>query len=308
MEFAILGPLEVLDQHRRVEVSSAKERLLLAVLVVHANKVVSADRLAEVLWGAEPPATAANTVQTYVSHLRRAFEPDRVPRAKDGVLRTCGQGYSLIVDPEAVDAVRFERLARDGHDAMSRDPVRAADTLRGALALWRGEPLAEFSVELFAQVEIVRLTELRAAAVEDRVEADLALGRHAALCGELSQAVLELPLRERLWSQLIRALYRCGRQGEALGAYARLRAQLAEQLGIDPSPELVRLHQAVLAQRTDLDWRPPQPPRSLTTAVPPAPEEVPPAPEEVPPAPEERLPAARAALAALDWRLAYELF
>ncbi|MEO7195855.1 MAG: AfsR/SARP family transcriptional regulator [Pseudonocardiaceae bacterium] len=296
MEFAILGPLEVLDQHRRVEVSSAKERLLLAVLVVHANKVVSADRLAEVLWGAEPPATAANTVQTYVSHLRRALEPDRVPRAKDGMLRTCGQGYALIVDPEAVDAVRFERLARDGHGALPADPVRAADTLRGALALWRGEPLAEFSVELFAQAEIVRLTELRAAAVEDRMEADLALGRHAALCGELSQAVLELPLRERLWSQLIRALYRCGRQGEALGAYARLRAQLAEQLGIDPSPELVRLQEAVLAQRPDLDWRAPQPQRAIETST-----------QAVISAPEEGLPAARAALAGHDWARAHEL-
>jgi DNA-binding SARP family transcriptional activator len=296
VEFAILGPLEVLGQHRRIEVSSAKERLLLAALVVHANQVVSADRLMEVLWGAEPPATAANTLQTYVSHLRRTLEPDRAPRAQDGVLRTCGPGYILAVAPEAIDAVRFERLARDGHDALPSDPGQAAETLRAALALWHGEPLAEFGFELFAQAEIARLTELRAAVTEDRVEADLLLGRHAALCGELSRAVLEQPLRERLWSQLIRALYRCGRQAEALGAYARLREQLAELLGIDPSPELVRLHEAVLAQRPDLDWRPPPSQLARATSEP-----------VTMPAPEQRLPAARAALAAHDWQRAYEL-
>jgi DNA-binding SARP family transcriptional activator len=259
VEFAILGPLDVHDQHRRIEVSSAKQRLLLTMLVVHANEWVSADRLIEVLWGTEPPVTAANTLQTYVSHLRRALEPDRVPRTQDGVLCTRGQGYALTIAPEAVDAVRFERLARDGRDALASDPEKAATTLRAALGLWRGAPLAEFGFELFAQAEISRLTELRAVAVEDRIEADLALGRHAALCSELSQAVVEQPLREGLWSQLIRALYRCGRQGEALGAYARLREQLAELLGIDPSPELVRLHQALLAQRPDLDWWPTQP-------------------------------------------------
>jgi DNA-binding SARP family transcriptional activator len=298
VEFGILGSLEVQDRHRRVEVSSAKERLLLAVLVVHANEVVSADRLIEVLWGTEPPATAANTVQTYISHLRRALEPGRAPRTRDGMLRTRGQGYALAIAPEAIDAVRFEQLACDGRDALPSDPKQAAEALCAALALWRGEPLAEFGFELFAQAEITRLTELRAAVVEDRVEADLALGRHAALCGELSRAVTEHPLRERLWSQLIRALYRCGRQAEALGAYARLREQLREQLGIDPSPELVRLHEAVLAQRPELDWRP-LPPQIQLTPGPSAPAEV--------PALEERLPAARAALEAHDWQRAFEL-
>ncbi|MGH3550850.1 MAG: BTAD domain-containing putative transcriptional regulator [Pseudonocardiaceae bacterium] len=296
MEFAILGPLDVRDQDRRIEVSSAKQRLVLAMLVVHANEWVSADRLMEVLWGAEPPATAANTLQTYVSHLRRALEPDRVPRTQDGVLRTRGQGYVLAVEPEAVDAVRFERLAHEGRDVLASDPKHAAETLRAALRLWRGAPLAEFGFELFAQAEISRLTELRASTVEDRVEADLLLGRHAALCSELSRAVTEQPLRERLWSQLIRALYRCGRQGEALGAYARLREQLAEQLGIDPSPELVRLQEALLAQRADLDWRPPRPQPSLATVTP-----------ATMVGPDELLPVARAALAAHDWRRAHEL-
>lgn len=295
MEFAILGPLEVRDQDRRIEVSGAKERRLLAVLVVHANEVVSTDRLIEALWGATPPATGANTLQTYVSHLRRVLEPDRSSRVRDGVLRTYRCGYKLMVEPEAVDAARFERLVRDGRHALSSDPERAAESLGIALGLWRGEPLAEFGCELFAQAEIARLTELRALAVEDRVEADLVLGRHAALCAELSRAVIQQPLRERLWSQLIRALYRCGRQTDALAAYARLRKQLAEQLGIDPSREMVRLHEAVLAQRPELDWAPPlQPP-----VAPSVPEER--------LAAKELLPAARAALAAQDWRCAFGL-
>ncbi|MGH3776717.1 MAG: BTAD domain-containing putative transcriptional regulator [Pseudonocardiaceae bacterium] len=305
MEFAILGPLEVLERHRRIEVSRAKERLLLAVLVVHANEMVSVDRLIEALWGTEPPATAANTLQTYISHLRRALEPGRAARAKGGVLRTRSHGYSLVVTPEAVDAVRFEQLAREGRDTLSADPQRAAEKLSRALALWRGEPLAEFRFELFAQSEITRLTELRAVVLEDRAEAELALGRHATLCGELSRAVAEQPLRERLWSQLIRALYRCGRQAEALGAYSRLREQLREQLGIDPSPELVRLHEAVLAQRPDLDWRPPEP--QLQIQLLPLHRPVKSfAPVHVP-ASDQLLPAARAALAAHDWSAAFEL-
>ncbi|MGH3695156.1 MAG: BTAD domain-containing putative transcriptional regulator [Pseudonocardiaceae bacterium] len=296
MEFLILGPLELRDQHRRIEVSSAKERLLLATLVVRAGEVVTADRLIEVLWGAQPPVTAANIVQTYVSHLRRTLEPGRAPRVQGGVLRTRGRGYELAIPPEAIDAVRFERLARAGRDALPAAPQRAAEILRAATALWRGEPLAEFGFELFAQAEIARLTELRAAVLEDRVEAELALGRHAALCGELSRAVAEQPLRERLWSQLIRALYRSGRQADALAAYAQLRERLADQLGIDPSPELVRLHQAVLTQCTELEWRPPSavPTRDVVVPV------------ELP-ATGELLPMARAALAAYNWQCAFDL-
>ncbi|MGH3931003.1 MAG: AfsR/SARP family transcriptional regulator, partial [Pseudonocardiaceae bacterium] len=236
------------------------------------------------------------TVQTYISRLRRALEPGRAARTKDGLIRTRGQGYTLAIEPDAIDAVRFERLAHAGRDALPGDPQRAADLLRQGLALWRGEPLAEFGFELFAQAEITRLTELRIAALEDRVEADLALGRHAALCGELSHAVLEQPMRERLWSQLIRALYRCGRQADALAAYARLREQLGELLGIDPSPELARLHEAVLAQHPDLDWQPAQPLPVRGTSSP-----------AVLVASEELLPQAHAALAAYDWQGAFDL-
>ncbi|MGH3905826.1 MAG: BTAD domain-containing putative transcriptional regulator [Pseudonocardiaceae bacterium] len=306
MEFAILGPLEVRSDQRSIELSSAKERRVLATLVVHAGDVVSPDRLVEVLWGGEPPETAANTVQTYISRLRRALEPSRTARARDGVLRTRGNGYTLVVEPDAIDSVRFERLVRQGRDALPHDPELAAETLRRGLALWRGEPLAEFSFEPFAQAEITRLTELRAAALECRVEADLALGLHTALCGELSQAVVEQPLRERLWSQLILALYRSGRQADALAAYARLREQLTEQLGIDPSPELVRLHEALLAQRGALEWRPPERQLAHGRAATPAPAQATQAPAEVP-VPEQLLPAGRAALAANDWQRAFEL-
>ncbi len=299
MEFAILGPLEVHDRHRRIEVSSTKERLLLAMLVIHANEVVSTSRLTETLWGATPPITVANTLQTYVSHLRRALEPDRPARAKGGIVRTYGHGYELAVPPEAVDATRFERLARAGRDALACDPAQAAETLRAALRLWRGEPLDEFGFELFAQAEIARLTELRAVAMEDRVEADLALGRHVALCSELSHAVTEQPLRERLCSQFMRVLYRCGRQADALAAYARLRDQLAEQLGIEPGPELVRLHEAVLAQCPDLDWSPP-PQRH---PAPPGRQSVP---DELPDA-TELLLQGHTALAARNWERAFEL-
>lgn len=306
MEFAILGPLEVRANQRGIELSSPKERLVLAALLVHAGDMVSADRLIEVLWGGEPPDTAANTVQTYISRLRRALDPDRTARARDGVLRTRRHGYILAVEPEAIDSVRFERLARHGRDALPHDPGSAAETLRRGLALWRGEPLADFSFEPFAQAEITRLNELRVTAMEDRVQADLALGRHAALCSELSQAVVEQPLRERLWSQLILALYRSGRQADALAAFARLREQLTEQLGIDPSPELVRLHEALLAQRDDLEWRPPQRELAHVAAPPPTPATPASAPVAEP-APDQLLPAARAALAAHQWQRAFEL-
>lgn len=304
MEFAILGPLEVRANQRSVELSSPKERLVLAALVVHAGDVVSADRLVEVLWGGEPPDTAANTVQTYISRLRRALDPGRAARARDGVLRTRRHGYTLAVEPEAIDSVRFERLARQGRDALPHDPASAAETLRRGLALWRGEPLADFSFEPFAQAEIARLTELRITAMEDRVQADLVLGRHAALCSELSQAVVEQPLRERLWSQLILALYRSGRQADALAAFTRLREQLTEQLGIDPSPELVRLHEALLAQRDELEWRPPERVPARGPAAPlPAPVPAPGAGPEL----EPLLPAAYTALAAHQWQRAFEL-
>jgi DNA-binding SARP family transcriptional activator len=256
VEIRVLGPLEVVVDGRPVELPSAKACLVLAALVVRANEVVSTDRLFEVLWGAQPPESAANTLQTYVAHLRTALKPDRARREAGQVLVTRQPGYMLAIESDGIDAVRFERLAEQGRRELATAPADAARTLRAALALWRGEALTDFTFEPFAQADITRLTELRLSALEDRIGADLSLGEHGALAGELAQLVSEHPLRERLAGQFIVALYRGGRQADALRAYGRLRETLVEQLGIEPNPTLARLEQAILEQRPDLDWSP----------------------------------------------------
>jgi DNA-binding SARP family transcriptional activator/pimeloyl-ACP methyl ester carboxylesterase len=254
MEIRILGPLEMVTDGGPVDVPSGKERLLLAALVVHANRVVSTDRLIEILWHGQPPVTAANTLQTYVSHLRRTLEPDRTPRQQSRIVISREPGYLLAVDPDVIDAARFERLVGQARQVLQSAPDAAAALLRTALSLWRGEPLADFTFDPFAQPEITRLTELRLTALEDRIEAELALGEHGAVSSELAQLVREHPLRERLSGQLMVALYRSGRQAEALRAYAHVREALVEQLGIDPSPALRRLEEAILRQAPELDW------------------------------------------------------
>lgn len=256
MEIRVLGPLEVVIDGRPADLPTAKARLLLAALAVCANEVVSTDRLFEVLWGAEPPKTSANTLQTYVAHLRAALEPDRARREASKVLVTRDPGYLLAVEPDGIDAARFERLADQGRRELATAPADAAVTLRTALSLWRGEALTDFTFEPFAQAHVTRLTELRLAALEDRIGADLSLGEHRALAGELAQLVGEHPLRERLCGQLMVSLYRSGRQADALRAFGRLREALVEQLGIEPNPTLARLEQAILEQRADLDWSP----------------------------------------------------
>ena len=256
MEIRVLGALEVADDGRSIELPSAKACLVLASLVVRANEVVSTDRLFEVLWGSQPPETATNTLQTYVAHLRSALEPHRARREPGRLLITRPPGYVLAIEPDGIDAVRFERLARQGRSELATSPSDATRTLRAALDLWRGEALADFTFEPFAQADITRLTELKLSTLEDRIGADLSLGDHRALTGELAQLTQEHPLRERLAGQYMVALYRSGRQAEALRAYRRLRETLVEQLGIQPNPTLVRLEQAILEQRQDLDWSP----------------------------------------------------
>ena len=250
MEFRILGPLEVHGELGAVRVSGRKPRAVLAVLLLHANEPVSPERLALALWGEEAPATAVSTVQVHISRLRKALG--------DGeFITTSSAGYRIRVEPGEFDAERFERLVEDGRRALAAGrATEAATVLREALALWRGPPLADLAFEPFAHVEIARLEEQRLAALEARIEADLAAGRHAELVGELRRLVAEQPTREQLAGHLMVALYRCGRQAEALDAYRDAREKLADDLGIEPGPELRALQDAVLRHDQSLQLEP----------------------------------------------------
>jgi YVTN family beta-propeller protein len=248
VEYRVLGPLEVRDGGESLPLAGAKQRALLALLLVHANRVVSRDRLIDELWGDEPPETAVQSVQVYISRLRKLLPAE--------TLLTRPPGYLLEVRPDELDMQQFERLLADGHSALAEgDAERAAGVLREALELWRGPALAEFASEPFALAERGRLEDLRLAAVEERVEADLALGRHADLIGELEALTSEHPHRERLRGQLMLALYRSGRQAEALEAYRHARQALVE-LGIVPGAALQQLEKQILIQDVDLDLSP----------------------------------------------------
>jgi YVTN family beta-propeller protein len=229
---------------------SPKQRALLGFLLLHANELVPRERLIEELWGEAAPATVNAALNVYLSKLRRLLADGD----GDQVLATQPPGYVLRVRPERLDARRFEALLEQGREALAGgDAQQAAATLRAALSLWRGPPLADLAYEPFAQAETRRLEELRVAALEDRIEADLALGRHDALVAELETLVAENPYRERLQGQRMLALYRSGRQAEALDAYRRARRTLADELGIDPGPRLAELERAILRQDASLD-------------------------------------------------------
>jgi predicted ATPase/DNA-binding SARP family transcriptional activator len=247
-----------------VELTGQKPRALLAALLLEANQVVSRDRLIDALWGEEPPDTARNTLQVYVSQLRK--------RLPEGMLETAAHGYKLAVDPATVDVFEFVRLSEEGRTALTAgDAAGAAETLRGALALWDGSALADLAWEPFAQAEVVRLDELRASALEDRIEADLALGRHGQVVAELERLVNEHPLRERFRGQLMLALYRSGRQADALAVYQRARRTLVDELGIEPSESLRKLERAILAHDPSLnapEARPASPRRLPAPATP----------------------------------------
>ena len=239
MEFRILGPLQVVADDRQIALGGAQQRGVLAILLLHRGEVVSADRIVEELWGERPPGRATKTVQVYVSRLRKALG--------DGVLVTRGGGYVLELNGESVDADRFSRLAGEGRKALDdSDPRGAREKLTAALDLWRGPALADLAYEPFAQNEAARLEELRLVAVENRAEADLALGRHAELVSELEALVREHPTRERLLGALMLALYRSGRQVEALETYRDARRTLDEELGLEPGSRLQQLERSIL--------------------------------------------------------------
>jgi DNA-binding SARP family transcriptional activator len=244
LEFRLLGPLEALAGSRPIALG-VKQRTLLVLLLLRANEVVSRDRLIDDLWGDQPPEAAPNALAALVARLRRALPAE--------VLLTRPGGYELSIERQALDLHRFELLVEEGRERLAAgDPARAAEQLRLALSIWRGPALADVEYEAFAQPAIMRLEELRLAALESRIDADLALGRHVDLVGEVQSLVLENPLRERLRGQLILALYRSGRQAEALEAYREGRRVLVEELGIDPSPPLQELERAILRQDPSL--------------------------------------------------------
>jgi YVTN family beta-propeller protein len=245
-EFRVLGSLEVVDKDGALALGPPQQRALLAMLLLHRGEAVSSDRLIDELWGEQPPASANKLVQGYVSNLRKALG--------DGLLITEGHGYSLRVEPGQTDVDRFETLVAQGRGAREQgDALTAGVVLREALALWRGPALADFAYEPFAQSEIARLQESRLAALEDRIDADLASGEHARLVGELEGLVREHPVRERLRGQLMLALYQSGRQADALDAYRDARRELLDELGLEPGRALQDLERAILAHDPALE-------------------------------------------------------
>jgi DNA-binding SARP family transcriptional activator len=240
-DFRILGPLEVSDETGPLLLGGLKQRAVLAMLLLEPGRIVSVDRLIDALWGDQPPRTANTSLQNFISQLRKTLGAD--------VLETKAPGYRLRIRPGELDLDRFRVLVESARGA---DPQTRAEKLRHALALWRGPALADLTYEAFAEPHIAYLEELRLATLEERVEADLTLGGHAELIGELEGLVEEYPMRERLRGQYMLALYRGGRQAEALEAYAEGRRILVDQLGIEPSRDLQQLHGAILRQETGL--------------------------------------------------------
>ena len=247
VEFLVLGPLRVLDTGRPVTIAAPRQRALLAALLVHANEVVSTDRLLDLVWGGDDSEVGISTLRYHISKLRDVLEQDR-ESGQDGIISTQAPGYVLNATPGQIDALGFETLAREASDFQSTDPAQALKLLDEALSMWQGAAYADFAYEEFARHEILRLEELRLAAIEDRFDALLALGREREVVAELQALVEEHPHRERLTGALMLTLYRSGRQADALAAYQTLRRELGEGLGIEPSKELVDLEGRILLQ------------------------------------------------------------
>jgi class 3 adenylate cyclase/tetratricopeptide (TPR) repeat protein len=248
MRFCVLGPLEAYERGRAVAIGGGRQRALLALLLVHAGEIVSRDKLIDELWSGDPPAGASQSLDVYVSRVRKAMRR----AGAEGVLATRSPGY--VLHAEETDAAQFEAQVGAGRAVLAAgDYDRAASVLRDGLALWRGNAYVEVADEPWARPEVERLEELRLAAMEDRIDAELALGRHGAVVPELELLAGRHPTRERLVGQLMLALYRCGRQADALSAYRATRSSLVEQLGLEPGPELRRVEAAVLAQDAALE-------------------------------------------------------
>jgi DNA-binding SARP family transcriptional activator/CheY-like chemotaxis protein/uncharacterized small protein (DUF1192 family) len=260
IEFRLLGQVEVWRDGHRLELGGRKQRAVLTALLVRAGRVVSLDQLIDDLWPEHPPARAAATVQVFVSNLRRALEPDRPRGTPASLLVTSAPGYVLTPEPGAIDAREFVRLAREGRRALDdEDPELAAELLARADGLWRGPALNDVLDAPFAQAEAARLEELRLSCAEDRVDAELSLGRHNVVVADVERRVARHPMRERSRAQLMLSLYRSGRQADALEVYRSGRRVLRDELALEPGASLRELERAVLRQDPDLAWEPPEP-------------------------------------------------
>ncbi len=245
MEFRLLGPLEVSDGDRAIPLGGPKQRTVLAHLLLGANSLVTVERLIDALWGDDPPMSARNTLQTYIKHLRKLVGAERIEHLSSG--------YRFEVDAHELDMLRFESLVDEARQLATSDTPGAVSRLREALGLWRGAALDDLSEQPSLRPEIARLEEMRTAAIEERMAADLALGRHRDLIPELEAMLARQPYRERSWGHLMVALYRSGRQGDALATYLRARDVLSDELGIDPSPELQHLQEQILKHDPGLE-------------------------------------------------------
>ncbi|MFI7611032.1 BTAD domain-containing putative transcriptional regulator [Nonomuraea terrae] len=270
LDFRLFGPLEVPGGERGVlDLGTRKQRALVAMLALEPGRVVSLDRLIEELWAGDPPARATRTLQAYIAHLRKVLEPDRPPRTPPDVLLTREPGYLLAVAPGQVDLWRFVAWADEGRAALARGAHdKALESLDRALDLWRGDPLGEFADQEFAEPVVTRFAETRITALEDRFDARLALGEAASLVPGLETLVEDGPYRERAWSLLVRALYRAGRQADALAALRRVRARLADDLGLTPGPDLGELERAVFDQAPELRLPVPEPAAPVVVTAP----------------------------------------
>lgn len=260
LAFSVLGPLRVTVEGIALPLGGPKQRAVLAMLLLDANRVVSVDRLIDGVWGDEPHDRAASTLQVYVSNLRKLLGADRIATERPG--------YRIVVGDGELDLLRFEADIAAGHDHLAAGRNGQAEaSFDRALAAWQGGALADLSAEPFAMAASVGLDERREATRDARVDAGLALGHHRELVADLEAAVAATPLRERRWAQLMTALYRSGRQADALAAYSTARTTLVEALGIDPGADLRRLESAVLAQDPALDWVAPTEPAGTDTTV-----------------------------------------
>lgn len=258
LELRILGPLEVLADRVPIPLGGAKQRATLAILLLNANRVVSVDRLADDLYAHDAPVTALKQVQRQISDLRKVLGTTAI--------ETRSPGYLIRLEPDQLDLTVFERSTHDATEALAAgEAARAAELLRGALDLWRGPPLADLTYEPFARVAIERLEEMRLAALEERIDADLELGRDREIVPELEQLVADHPLRERFHAQLMLALYRSGRQADALTAYRSAREALVDELGLEPTRALQELERRILSQDPALE---PQPQATARSAAP----------------------------------------